>query len=413
MKIKNQMSEIIGHSYSVDNEERRMLEKIFSRLADYQDDFLSQLARRVDVELNCHHDWDSDLNVSVKLVRRGETVRNFLPINVGACFVLADEGGNPLAPVKNELFQLPFFLDADYDEIKNLCNKNYDGSLLRADGSEKIFSYRLQHHFRFVKRERVLFELAACYHINRPVIFSPFARKAVDVIASGLRAEDLLDCTALNLRNERLIVGHELMWNVDIKSDTFNREPTMGVDGNLVRYNYICDFDKDLKAFVLPAQHCDDIQRRTSDNRKDIIISFNALLDNREYQLVILNDAENTTDAFNNDFPKRKIKLRLRTRGDVENVLACFNETSVGKIFPANYFGSSVGNHRPITLYRREDSFYIPTEERMLGAVNRKPLCVIRFAGDDGSIIKIDYANYVLDYMSRNYPEFDWAGVTS
>ena len=414
-KIKKQIMEIIGQSYPIDGAERQRLEKVFSHLADYQDEFLSALEKRLDAELE-PHEWDNDFDVSVKLVKCGQTsgVRNFLPINVGCSIVLTDENGDPFADNRIKFdIRHPFFLNADYDEAKTLCNKNYVGVVSRADGSIQRFSYRLQRHYRFIRHERDLFEIASNYHIKRPVIFSPFARKAVDVFITGLRAEDLKGCTALDFKNERLILGHELMWNVKVQSDTYNREPTTGVDGKLVRYNYFHEFDSDAKAFVLHSRHCDDIHRRVDANTKTIIIAFNALLNDREYKRVILNDVEVESDAFNNDFPKRNNRLRLRTKGDVENVLSCFNSTDVGKKFPASYFGSTVGKARAITLYSREDKYYIPVEERMLGAVRNKPDCVIGFGGDAASVIKTDYANYVIDYMSRNYPEFGWAGVNA
>ena len=71
-KIKKQIMEIIGQSYPIDGAERQRLEKVFSHLADYQDEFLSALEKRLDAELE-PHEWDNDFDVSVKLVKCGET----------------------------------------------------------------------------------------------------------------------------------------------------------------------------------------------------------------------------------------------------------------------------------------------------------------------------------------------------
>ena len=38
-----------------------------------------------------------------------------------------------------------------------------------------------------------------------------------------------------------------------------------------------------------------------------------------------------------------------------------------------------------------------------------KPVINLLFAGE--GLLKTDYVNYVLHYLKKNYPEFNWAGV--
>ena len=386
--LERQLKEIVARSYPSDEVERQMMEKIFARLAQHQSAFLSELGARIDAEGD-NYEWDKDFDVAVKLVSRGdvEGMRGFEPLNVGDAF----------------------FLDAAYDEIPALCNETYEGTLTDPSGVRKKFSYRLRRHFRFVRREKILFDVASRYHIKRPVIFSPYARKAVEIIPIDLGNEELKNCTAIDFKNDKLIVDRELVWNVQIKSAMNNREPVMGADGNLIRYEYEYQFDDEAKVFVMTDRHFDDFYRVRDENGKKIVLRFNALLDAREYQTVRLNEIEDLRGAFCNDFPRRNDRLRLRTKGDVENVLACFNATRMGQEFPASY--QSGGGGKVINVYRREDGYYISDEEQFLAAIKRKPVCNIKFDGDARSIFKADYVSYVVDYMTRNYPEFGWAGV--
>ena len=387
--LERQLKDIIARSYRNDDGERQMMEKIFSRLARHQTEFLSELSKRIDLETRVV-DWERDFDVIVKLVPRGnsEAMRGLTAIDTGTAF----------------------FLDAAYDEITNLCAETYTGIITDRDGGRKEFSYRLQRHSRFVRHEKILFDIAALYNINRPVIYSPYARKAVDIIAPELGKDELKRAAAVEFRNDKLIVDHELAWNLSIASATYNRDPMTGADDTLIRYEYDFRFDSDAKAFVLPNQPCDDVYRLVDEDSKTVVLGFNALLKDREYQTVMLNEVEDLRDAFCNDFPRRNRKLRLRTKGDVENVLACFNETRAGRLFPAAYREAVGGN--VINLYRREDEYFTPDEERFLGAIKRKPLCRIEFAGGQ-SKFKADYASFVINYMSKNYPEFNWAGVDS
>ena len=184
--------------------------------------------------------------------------------------------------------------------------------------------------------------------IRRPVIFSPYARKAVDIKILDCESTDFENLRDLNLRTAennlrgKLLTDCELYWNVKIENDETRhdgelaeKEYYIGADGNLIRYEYFYTFDKNEKVFVLPAQHCDDLRINFDDERK-IILGYNSVLKERDYKIVSINDIENISDeVFTNDFPRRNDKLRLRTAGDVEKVLSCFKFfRRLLKVFP-------------------------------------------------------------------------------
>lgn len=428
--IEDEIKKIIARYFPNENDERRMLEKVFVELAKHQKNFLAELKKRIDTEIN-PLDLNKKFEVAVKFVKRGdsESARDFFKIDAGTGFIFEEDNISPLEePLesKEKNFVLPeisFFLNASYNEIENFCApKEYTGLYVSKDGTARNFKYTLQRHERFIKHEKILFEIAALYKINCPIIFSPYARKAVDVKINGVSVSDFKNRKVFDLLLEqnnlsgKLKIGG-LYWNVKIEEDEMRRggevEEYIGADGNLIRYAYFHTFNADENIFIVPVKHCDDLRLKIVGGERNIQIGYSSVLKERAYKKITLFDFEkNDAEIFTNDFPRPNDKLRLRTEGDVEKVLACFNATRAGQIFPAKFESFNNKNFKPLEIYRREDKYFIPPETRLLGKVLNKPVCVINFGGG-ASIFKIDYANFVLHYLEQNYPEFNWAGVES
>ena len=412
-ELHAQMKKIIAQSYS-DDKERQRAEKIFYHLAEHQEKFLEDLKRRLELE-SVENDWEENFTVATKLVRVGnlEEMRGFYPVNVGSSFLLDGAEENPFAQ-KQKLPQRAFFLDCPYDQQENFLERTFEGKLERADGSTKNFSYELRRHERFIAQEKILYKTAQMYGIRRPIIFSPYARSAVDLKTADLDAEDLLQAKKFSL-NDKILTDRQLVWNVQIEdADLTEREEFIGADDRLTRYEYFYPFDVP-KSFILPAQHCDDLTRQTlDDGSQRILLGYNSVLKERTAKILTFSTFDSAAEnIFINDFPRKNNKLRLRSAADIEKVLACFNATRFGKIFPAKFFGfGSRGIARPLKIYRREDRYFAAKESRLLSALRNKPPCFVAFEGADEKF-KIDYANYVLYYLSQNYPEFGWAGVES
>lgn len=426
--VESEIKKIVVRSFPTETAERQTLEKVFAELAKHQENFFSDLEKRIDAE-NCAKDWNKNFDVAVKFVRRGdkESARGLLPVEVGTGFIFEEETTVPLEESLNARAknfsppEISFFVNASYNEIENFCApKKYQGLFVSNDGTKKNFTYTLQRHERFIYHERILFELAALYKIRRPIIFSPYARKAVDVKISGVSASDFSNrknfdlLLAENNLLEKLQIG-KLYWNVKIEQDEIQSGSTVeeyfGADGNLIRYEYFHTFNNDENIFVLPAQHCDDLHIKIDGGERKFKLGYSSVLKERAYKkITLLNFEKNSSEIFTNDFPRPNDKLRLRTEGDVEKVLSCFNATRTGKIFPAKFESFNAKNFKPLPIYRREDKYFIAPETHLLGKIRNKPICVINFGGGAG-IFKTDYANFVIHYLEQNYPEFNWAGV--
>ena len=408
-KPRDEIKKVIARVYPSDSDERQMLEKIFFALAEHQENFLSGLERRIAEESN-DDDCEKDFDIGVKLVKHGdlEAQRGFFPVETSSDFIFAGQN---------------FFLDVRYEDIKNFCEpKRYYGFIIAADGTRKNFSYTLRRHEKFIAQEKILFDLAALYKIRRPIIFSPYARKAVEIKIDGLAEDNLSNLQNFNLmlaENDlagKLLTDCELCWNVQTETADTNHggecEEYIGADEILIRYEYFHTFKSDEKIFILPNQHCDNLRVKVLDDERKIIFGYNSVLNERACKVVKLNSLEENSNAFTIAFPRKNSTLRLKSEGDLEKVLSCFNVTPFGKIFPAHFgsFGNNK-NFQPVVIYRREDQYFIPNENRLLGRLRNKPICYVKFFGDSQSKFKTDYANYVLHYLSQNYPEFTWAGI--
>ena len=428
-KLERDIEQIIMRSYP-HGEERQMMMKIFSALAAHQENFLENLEQRLVAESDAN-DFGANFDIAVKLIRRVDLANQpaFFRMRTDSDLIFSQQDESPLE--KNSTPEIEnicgeFFLDVGYRELRNFCDdKTYHGQIITADGSVKKFSYKLRRHEKFIYKEKILFELAAMYKIRRPIIFSPYARKAVELKINDLKPEDLATAQSFDLKlaenklTGKLLTDSVLCWNVKIGDADTNLggevEEYFGGEGNLIRYEYFHTFDRDAKIFVLPNQHCDDLHVLTDDAERKIRLGYNSVLKERGCRLVELSTVEKISDdTFTNDFPRKNSKLRLRTEGDLEKVLACFNETRFGKIFPVHFYRFG-GNENPnsIKIYRREDRYSTPEVNRLLGATRDKTICFLKFSGDANSKYKTDYANYVLHYLAQNYPEFSWAGVDS
>ena len=422
--LDSEIKNIFARVYDGDSAERRLLEKVFTALAEHQQNFQLELEKQIAAE-SAGADWDDKFNVAVKLIRRGdqETSRGFFPIRIGSSLVFDETSSSPFEEfpaAENEIFQQAFFLHVNFTELSNFCNgKIYTGVVVTAEGATKNFTYTLRRHGKFIAHEKILFDIAAMYKIRRPVIFSPCARKAVEIKISGANKSDFVNCRHSdfqldknNLR-DKLLTNYALCWNVEILEANSNRgggvEEYLGSDGGLIRYQYFHELNLGENVFVLPDQYFDDIQVARTESAQIFKLGYSSVLKEKGCRIIRLSDygaADNET--FTNDFPKANTIQRVRTAGDIEKILSCFNATRMGKIFPAKF--DRAPSDKSVKVYDSAARYYMPPTD--LERSPTRTLYFVNFAGGD-SIFKLDYANYVLNYLSQNYPEYRWAGVDS
>ena len=95
-------------------------------------------------------------------------------------------------------------------------------------------------------------------------------------------------------------------------------------------------------------------------------------------------------------------KPRLRTASDINFVLKCLARENFSCSF-VNFGGDA-----QIKLYDDAHKYFTSADENLLSAKRNLPTCMVKFFGDE--LFLTDYANYVLNFLEEQYPEFNWAG---
>lgn len=340
-----------------------------------------------------------------------------------------------------------YFLDCSYAEANALCADEFDTvfpyqGYIKMDGERMPFHYRLVRNLRYIERERQLWGMAHLYHIARPAIFSPYARRAVKIqipqeereIADHLREypQDAAPfCFADNGLEDKILCDRHLLWNVipekkelppygGLESDERSYFAPYG-DQEIYRYEFsnvkenefICPAHED-RAAVIAAE-------KDRENGRIILIT-KCRLQSECMSMRILPLAEDVAKhcegagkvAFANrdacrehSFPKE----RLRTQGDIERVLYALSMPDFSCSFAE--VSSTVKTYPNVIVRYSNELRYgdadILREQLLYGKTRRLPYCYLRFSGE--SKFLNDYAEYVLSFLEYRYPDVQWVGV--
>ena len=214
------MYELIEKKLStLENAELRYsLEQAFRALSDRQDRISNELMERlVREKSSSNKGYDEKWTVATVLVKVNEipkyAVEGFSVINVGKCFYKKQDVvdlGLENSNTSNQS-QRQFFLDIEYGDWDKYLNRTFEG-----DG----FKYQICINERFVKKEAELFKVCAMYGINMPVIFSPWARRAIDIRIEEGKVPKSVDGVSLRLKENGLekvlLIDSFLLWNFTI-----------------------------------------------------------------------------------------------------------------------------------------------------------------------------------------------------
>lgn len=345
-------------------EVERILNKLTKDLTADQEQKLRDLERRVAEEFRGK---DKFIEIITDVLEK----EKFFPVECGDSIFFANQ---PPQTLHSE----PFFLCVPYDEFDSLLNADYQGA---------GFTYQLKPNYRFVAAEEKFYRISRLYGVPMQV-YSPYARRAVDVCIFGEASELDLRLAENNLAS-KLMTNHKLYWNVEIDFVTWD---SVSLDGE-----YRCTVEDDL-SFVLPSSDAaidDEIDARREGNQIVFRTARGLPLDKVERIKVLPQESKIA--------PRLLTKQRLRTQGDIEFVLSGLARDGYSCRF--GKFGSAAGN---ITGYAKGHECFTSADENLLRANNRLPICSVKFSGEE--IFLTDYANFVLNFMAETYPEFNWTG---
>lgn len=344
-------------------DEENFLKKIGADLKLSQMEALDNLRKRAKAEFRKTKNF-------IEVVTTIEPAENFSPVEDVDAIFLADNQPMPYdAP--ESISGKSFFLDTSYEEFLSLLNRDFQGA---------GFTWQFKPNYRFVEAEEKLFRIAQVYDV--PVqIFSPYARRAVDICIFGKAQEQDFQFEENGLA-EKILTDKQLYWNVEFGSieDLYDRPA-------------------DDMAYLLPCsppEFDDEIRANRVDGQ--IIFDSPREISAEDCELIRILPTENKIA------PRIFSKQRLRTQGDVEFVLSGLARDGYSCRF--GKFDSDAT--KKIRRYSKEHRYFSSRDEKLSRAKLKLPVCSVKFSGDEKFLT--DYANFVLHFLEENYPEFNWAG---
>ena len=390
------------------------LKRTVNELFDYRKKILDKIKSEVETDLKRTHGQVA-FKIATAIVPRNEIPafeeRNF--------FIVKEDGqsaestsvyfdGVPyLDNVAEKNFVVPnfgpYFLRCPYEELEKIFAARYKGH--SAAGN---FSYELRPNKRFIAQENKIFRLAELYNVKTPIIFSPYARRAVDICI--LENHDV-DFATIDFEFEKnfrgqLLENYVLMWNIKFSA----RRPIEAFippDDTIKYFSYGFVNGIDRKTFIMPeiAAGIDIEIIRPSDERIDILTMHE--LPAKEFDVIKIFDFKDEklpAEIFMAHFDGGRIfeKVRLRTAGDVNHVLTALSHEN----FQCN-FGGWRDEVKSFPLYDSTREYFTTPEENFVAIRKKLPYCVVKVQAP--KIYLTDYADFVIHFLTRTFPEFRFA----
>ena len=314
--------------------------------------------------------------------------------------------------------QMTFFLKCPYDQKKDYCSeqKKFEGKC-----AGKPFEYRLISDPQYVQREKILERTAEAYHIHRPVIFSPYARRAVQIeVMGGVDKKKLFQAIDddgfdsvfqldENHLNGILLSDFILMTNFRIEENLSGDDiESQSPEEDEIYYKY--GYNADENVWICPKEEADLIKlpkehRVYALSRKE----FSTLQFDR-VTITPIRDRGKSVYLFRNEFDGDLMPQRIFTAGSMNLVLSAFsgvgnpsfaglNKTKGRQVIQR--YENQLGDEYGLNDELNKQSKYFQTRQR--------PVACILF--EENEIYLSDYAEYVLSFLEEMYPEYIWTGV--
>lgn len=301
----------------------------------------------------------------------------------------------------------PFFLDCAYGDIAALCEREYRGHSAEGD-----FRYKLVLHGRFAQFEHYLERLYHLYDLDALPLFSPYARRAVDIcLLDEVAKPDEADF-AWGENNLPMLSGHLLMWNIKVHDA---REAQSGdlADGQKVyrfganEQTYILPNYRDGHGYDRNVAYYRDGYELVLTTPSDIINS-----DGIPWEIFSLKGTMLPADAeiFTNEPSCRShLPLRVNTQGDIDHVLTQLRQAIGQEEYTAAFAAWDETADDCFAPYAAKVAYPVSADQELVRRRQKLPVCMVKFSGARKYLA--DYANWVLYVLNSQYPEFNWAGA--
>ena len=320
---------------------------------------------------------------------------------------------------------MPFYLNCPLAEVEKFLAREYVGQCL---GRE--IRYQLRRDYTFIREieRKILWRTAKSYGVTRPIIFAPWARRAVKIcITDGLEPQEL--AAKAPEVNGKKVLSNDVFRAADLKIDLIggvlvtnqllsvtnlklsNKAINFAGDG-IDEFGHFLNVQGDLSAqdFILPETNSQNFSIALKDNWSAQRVYTEE--DIRKYRTLTFGQGQ--SDAWKNVWRSGISLPRLRTAADIscelsryqyEGFFSCRLERVVQPLTNEKISKRIIERYEIDCRYPDDSS-----SQEFFRATTYRPTCYLLFSGD--KIFLDDYANYVLEAMENNYPEFIWAGVS-
>lgn len=296
------------------------------------------------------------------------------------------------------------FLNVPYEELPKYLYKSYTG---RVDG--RPVKYELVPSFSYLEAESLLHAAAELYGWPEPLLFSPWSRRAVTYKYEGWEECGLDPDIEANELQGILLADRVLCWNVKLEysNDGGQKRRAPGPDTTSYMVFYPCP---DARTYVMPhlPPGCgmDPVFINFTRNDAGLDLATPYELPYSHWRITITSPnydlAPDGSRVIRNtpDFDALSRLPRLRTKGDIMRVLQALALDGYAVSFEK-------GPGQELEPYRREHRY--PRDEQT--ALSRTPGRNIYLGFTGNPLFLVDYAEYVLNFLGSNYPEFSWRSV--
>lgn len=318
---------------------------------------------------------------------------------------------------------MPFYLNCPFVDVEKFLAREYVGQCL---GRE--IRYQLRRDYTFIREieRKTLWRTAKSYGVTRPIIFAPWARRAVKIcITDGLTPQELV--AKAPEKNGKKVLSNDVFRAADLKIDLIggvlvtnqrlsvtnlklsDKAINFAGDGT-DEFGHFLNVQGDLSAqdFILPETNSQNFSIALKDNSQRVYTEE----DIRKYRTLTFGECQSA--AWKNVWRSGNSLPRLRTAADIscelsryqyEEIFSCRLERVVQPLTYEKISKRIIERYEIACRYPGGSN-----SQELFRATTYRPICYLHFIGD--KIFLDDYANYVLEAMENNYPEFIWAGVS-
>lgn len=418
------VSDIVDASRNIDGYEKDLLKKLFEKLELNQISMYEQIEEKISKQLHsperCWHIYTAFIENDDYTIEqaKGNGFHEIVPVDsnhnkmkFSEFNTYTDDDLNVFK--RGNVYAGTMFLKCKYSELIDF-KKDYSG-VVYTDTGEKYcdVTYNLMPYHALMEEEKKLEQTALQYNIDVPIIYSPMSRRAV-VVKVNIDVKNVREHRNYSIDfqydknglDKNIYLNKTLVWNVSSEGkdvlprprENSEKKITAQFDKNFVIYSFYAG-ENDYY-YVRSDNH--DIRR--IDDSVYLGIDSRTQIEYIEYQKFTIENInksyiENIMSFENKYNPDYCLKKRVRTKGDIHNILSCFGISYDGIYFKPKY--------EAVCTYGKDYKYHYPTDNVLISS----SVVYIKLSDNTDDIFFEDYVNYVFAYLNYYYPEFRWVGV--